>query len=75
MAIHAMLSREWVHWGETRWLRTKDEPGGSTQLPHFVLRRDSVGTSADDLFPESESVDKEYWSPLPDESGEPNGED
>jgi hypothetical protein len=57
MVVHTMLSREWEHWGNPRCFQ------GRAQLPDFVLRRDSVGTAANELFPEQVPTDKDYWTP------------
>jgi hypothetical protein len=73
MAIHAMLSREWEHHGNSRWSRARTDPS-VRQLPLFVVPTDSVGTEEGTVFPERERVRNEcepcYWTPPDDAHGE-----
>jgi hypothetical protein len=57
MVVHATLSREWEHWGNPRWYQRRE------QLPLFVLRRDSVGSAAPELFGAPLAAEPEYWAP------------
>ena len=66
MVIHALLSHEWEHWGNPRWWQAREHR--IRQLPDFVVRRDSVGTAADELFPQrvdGVGEDADYWAPEP----------
>jgi hypothetical protein len=70
MVVHSILSGEWEHRGTPRWRQAerqkerKEKP--VEQLPDFVVRRDSVGSASDELFPETVpnvGTDADYWSP------------
>jgi hypothetical protein len=66
MVIHSMLSKEWENRSNPRWQQAKRDETPLKPLPTFVIRRDSVGTAKDELFPEHvENVgsDADYWSP------------
>jgi hypothetical protein len=79
MVVHAALSSEWNHAGDSR-LRQRQETRERNlalgedlekpidRLPTFVIRRESVESEADSLFPENERVANvgstaDYWSP------------
>jgi hypothetical protein len=57
MAIESILSEEWEHWGAPRWWRrTKGGEKHIQQKPDFCIRRDTIGSSEQELFLEREGL-------------------
>lgn len=68
MIIESILSHEWSHWGNPRSYRRLIKNEDVFQLPDFIVRRDSVGTQAEAMFPNKKSIEtgKGGWYPKPD---------
>ena len=66
MVIDSILSKEWCHAGDSRFSEHEIDPHVE-QKPDSVIRRESLGPFADELFPPEDSMEPQRggWYPKP----------